>query len=151
MASKKTTYPLLAAVLVIWGVIAYKLLVPGSKDVSVSTPKAQAAAAVSRERDSLRANYRDPFLGGMPRQERKVVVSPVLALPSTPPPRETIAVTCHGSLVEGQNTYCLISLDGRRHMLAPGESAEGFLLARITPDSIFLQKSGQYYSAKRNQ
>ncbi len=148
MASKKTTYPLLAAVLVIWGIIGYRLLAPKPTERTAPESPAPAPARLP-EADSLLANYRDPFLGGMPRSQRPAAASPVRALPPSPAPREAVKVAFYGSLAEGSKTYYLVSIDGRRHMLASGESAEGFSLAQVAADSVVLLKNGQHYTAKQ--
>ena len=88
MKKEKKTYLLLAVVLVIWGVLAFqifKAVNPSEEVVPVftTTQKTNLIKLEKRDTFSIVANYRDPFLGTLPkssipkkkkRQSKKEVV-----------------------------------------------------------------------------
>lgn len=79
MENKKKTYLLLVVVLIVWGLIAYKIY----NAVNPSTPKIVVSNTVSRFKPyqltkndsfSIQADYRDPFLGKLIHRKIKTSV-----------------------------------------------------------------------------
>ena len=49
-------------------------------------------------------------------------------------------------LIASENSYrVLLSVNGNSHLLAPGESLEGYRIVKITVEKISLKKAGKYY------
>ena len=141
MKSKITTYLLLAAVLIIWGVIVWKLFVPARME---TFPLPAILKAVSNERsDVLRLDYPDPFLK---RQERVSAPTHTTEVSLNMQPLEKIREECPiayiGYMRQGGDTSCIVRLNGVHHSITIGEVVSGFLLARIYPDSLIFKKDG---------
>lgn len=150
MTSKRTTYPLLAVALVVWGIIAYKLFSSEGPSAPSGEPGSGASAPpATAVRDTLRADYRDPFLGKLPEAPRKP--SAAVVRPSAPraPERAKTLIVWTGTLRKQERVYYLISLDGVPYMIRPGESAGGFTLSRVGADSVVLSQGPHSYTAKR--
>jgi len=76
MKSKRNTYILLSAVLVLWGLIGYRVLAsmnpPKENNTRVvKTEKFQPKEILAKETYSIQANYRDPFLGTIEKSKKK--------------------------------------------------------------------------------
>lgn len=70
MQKKSTTYFLVSVVLVIWGIVSYKLFanIPDEDNIVVKLEKVKTYDFENkRDTFSIVANYRDPFLGTLPR------------------------------------------------------------------------------------
>ena len=65
MKSKTTIYVLIAAVLVIWGVIAWKLFVPSRVETNTARTSV-SKTVVASEIDTLMLDYPDTFLKNSP-------------------------------------------------------------------------------------
>lgn len=73
MKSKRNTYFLLAAVLGIWGLIAYRFFAYAAPDGNESKPFASTAGPLpdfKKDTTAFNVSYRDPFLGTFYSEER---------------------------------------------------------------------------------
>ncbi len=79
MKSKRNTYILLSAVLVLWGVIGYRVFASMNPPIEnnsgvVKTEKFQPKEIIAKETYIIQANYKDPFLGTMEKPKKKTRV-----------------------------------------------------------------------------
>lgn len=79
MKSKRNTYVLLSAVLILWGFIGYRVfasmnLPKENNSGLVKTEKFQPKEITAKETYIIQANYKDPFLGTMEKPKKKIRV-----------------------------------------------------------------------------
>lgn len=147
MKSRWTTYLLLAAVVSVWGVVAWRIFTPRSAAPLPLPPKPSATVAPAPEADILRLDYPDPFLK---RVAAPVVsaASPVHALPASKPipaRRERVKILHAGTIsVAGRPLY-ILTIGDRQYELTLGEEAEDFQLTTCDGDSVYLCKAGVTY------
>lgn len=150
MKSRWTTYLLLAVVVAVWGVVAWKIFAPASDTVPAAHPRPAAPVAAAAVADTLRLDYPDPFLKGAPRQ----VVKPRSAVRGLPraktaqPRRERVNMVHLGTIRSAGKRLYILSLGDVQYELAQGESAAGFQLAECDSDSLYLLKNGVTYGVK---
>lgn len=147
MKSKTTIYLLIAAVLVIWGVIAWKLFAPSRVETSI-VPPSVPKAAVTSDRDTLLLNYPDPFLK---KQSGASTYTTAPAKKKEPEPRlpkirEECQLRYIGHIRQGKVRSCIVESGGAHRSVAMGESVDGFRLAKIFPDSLVFTKDGFSYT-----
>lgn len=143
MKKQTKTYLLLGFVLIIWGVIGFKVVGVLSSDpqpepVSVSVtdlPK----HIVKKDTFSLLANYRDPFLGTLPKKKRTAKPK-VVKKKEVPKKNITYLGTVTGSGTS--NTLYFLSIDGKQYMLSKNEEVEQVKLLRGTEKQITVRYNG---------
>ena len=129
---------LLAVVLIIWGIVGYKIYnalsdeVPDVKsEVSVTfNPKTSFA---QKDTFSIKADYRDPFLGSLPKAKstkRKVVVKKKV--------EPEIAINYTGSILDkdSKNSIFFVTIAGTQHLMKPGQSKSEVTLVSGTEKTI---------------
>ncbi|MBQ4279826.1 MAG: hypothetical protein IJC16_07735 [Rikenellaceae bacterium] len=151
MRSRGMTYVLLAVVLGIWGVVAWKLFFarPDSPAVpeTVAVPKTKA---LQTEADTLRLDYCDPFLRATavrPATDRSVTVAPIqgnAAAPAVEPP----AFTYTGMIRKGRTPYFLFLVNGIQEMIRPGGSLGEYRLASGCADSVVMTRDNRDFCLK---
>ena len=139
------TYVLLIAVVLIWGAIILKVIRGGSQPKMHIVKNLQEKAMVKGQKDSLRLNYRDPFIGEFIRtkQDQKPVlpqVRPVLKEPEQPPAPDFMFKGLIGN-VSGQRA--MILKNGSLHILGPGEMIGDFKVIGIFPEYVIV-RSGRH-------
>ncbi|WP_257667128.1 hypothetical protein [Parapedobacter tibetensis] len=148
---KKLTYPLLAVVLVLWGLIFYRIFsgLSGSEPVD---PVSKVAPPTEPQRekvedDSLLLNYRDPFLGNMMEDAIDSADEELYADEYVEPEPyiDWSMVQYYGSVnnTKDGKTVALVSINGREYMLKPGETVDGYTLLSKTGNSIMVSHQGQ--------
>lgn len=144
MKSKYTTYFLLIALFVVWGVIIWRVFL----DHQTEEFKSETVSATEVRKSSdgairLTLSYRDPFVEA----EQMVQVADV-----SPEPIETVReeldfiykgrIRCAGSV------YYMISSNGVIYNLVGGDQIDDFRLINGTQDSLCLMKKGLRYTLK---
>lgn len=150
MKSRWTTYLLLAVVVAVWGVVAWKIFAPASDTVPVAQPKRAAPVAAATAADTLQLDYPDPFLKGTPRQVA-ATRSAVRALPPAKmaqPRRERVNMVHLGTIRSAGKRLYILSVGDAQYELAQGESAAEFVLAECDRNSLYLLKNGVTYGVK---
>ncbi|MEM9001147.1 MAG: hypothetical protein AAGB24_12860 [Bacteroidota bacterium] len=147
MKKNKKTYVLLVVVLGIWGIL-------GMKIVSAIHPSGHPADVVvlnerftpdtvTTKKDTfvIAANYRDPFLGTLPRakvppQKPKKAVKRIL------PPKKDVAYL--GSIAQNgtQERMYFVSIDGQQHILGKHDRVQEVQLVRGSSTSITVRYGG---------
>ena len=141
MKSKVTTYILIAGVLVIWGIILWKVFSPKDDAPQIDmTPR--KVVAVEEVVDTLMLNYRDPFLGAIPTKPivniRSVPLSvPMQIIEQEPPPEHRLRYL--GQITRASTPHSLVEINGVLHTMRKGDTAEGYRLTTIWQDSVALK------------
>ena len=150
MKSRGTISLLLAAVVAVWGLVAWKILTPGREGLRVAVPERSVGKHPAAVADTLQLDYPDPFL------KAAAVPEPMLQPPVRQPPserkrprRERIQAVHLGSVsVVGRQLH-ILTLGGRQYELPPGDTAGGFRFRSYDADSLYLEKKGFIYGVKR--
>lgn len=150
MKSRLTTYLLLAAVAIIWGVIAWELLSTGSETILPAESVVSHAAVREAVADTLIIDYPDPFLKG---HRPKPVTDKTdmrtrhrIGVRSSR--REFPACEHIGSVRAGQITLYIVMLGGEQYEAECGDSVAGFILSGADSDSLYLVRDGVKYGVK---
>ena len=138
---KIMTGVLLVAVFLIWGVIIMKV-VGGSKPREKSVVENHIKEPVYKEtKDSLRLDYRDPFLGEFVRikevkKSSQPQVKGVRKEPEQPPVPD---FTFKGLIGNGVEQRAMVMKNGCLHMLGLGEMIGEFKVIGISPELMIVQ------------
>lgn len=147
MKNKKLIYVLLPAVLVIWGIIFYRIFNAAGGDDNISSFSDTGAreAQVSSYADtfSIIGDYRDPFMGKLAIAERPkpVMRTQPRAKEEKPQPPVKIAWPSIGysGMIKNQKSavqLAMMQVNGQSYTLKAGQSAEGVQLVKIFRDSV---------------
>lgn len=140
-----TTGVLLVAAVAVWGVIVVKV-VRGSRPSGVAVPRAVVEkVTVKDERDSLKLDYRDPFLGEFTRARREPVKTvaaekPVRKEPERPPVPD---FSFKGVIGGGAGRRAMVLKNGGLHMLSPGDVLGDFEVVSFSPE-VMTVRSGRH-------
>lgn len=150
MKSRTTICLLLAAVVGVWGLIAWRLLAPAKHPIASECPKIAVQPPAAASTETLRLDYPDPFLKRA--AATKSAPRPVVrALPPQAPqkPREQVSIVHLATISSGGRTLHVVVLGGVQYELREGDTVAGFLLRNIDCDSLYFRKEGLTYSVAR--
>ena len=147
MKSKFTTYLLITAVVVLWGIIIKKVFFSDQEPVqTVHTENKPAQVAEAPEVLSL--DYRDPFRP-MPNLSTARVAAPSKPKKGPSPKqviKENVNIRFVGRL-QCDNTFnYIVEVSGCQYTVSPGEEANGFRLTRMSSDSLYFSRKGEIYA-----
>jgi len=150
MKSKATTYLLFAIVLVIWGVIVWKLFSPSRKEAFPQSIQV-SNVVTSEKNDTLKLNYVDPFLKkheSASTQIKKNSSSKIFFVDTKHLERsmENCPITYIGYMHQGRNHNGIIKSNGIHHSITTGDIVHGFRLVAMYPDSLIFIKDGLSYT-----
>jgi len=138
------TYVLLGLVLVIWGIVGYRIfstLAPETQEKSlVATTTFTDVQVAAQDTFSIQANYRDPFLGTLPPSQRK--------FPKTKKgTRKKInfpSIAYTGSMVNSstKKRIFFVTVNGTQHLLEKGKTGSEVTLMHGTGKSITIRYKG---------
>jgi hypothetical protein len=145
MKKKKNTYLLLALVLLIWGVLIYRVVSYTNPELPQSNAPEnftlRPLEVKEKETFSIDVNYRDPFLGKMyapaaptkPRQKQKVIVQV-----------EWPSVIYKGIVSDSKDKkkVFLLIVNGRPQMMKEKETVDGILLKSGNRQSVTVKYKG---------
>lgn len=139
-----TGFLLIAAVL-IWSVIIIKVVRGGRQDVMPIVENLPETSVDKVQKDSLRLDYRDPFIGEFVRTEpdKKPVphqVMPVRKEPEQPPVPD---FTFKGLIGNVSGQRAMILKNGSLHILGPGDMIGDFKVTGIFPEYVIV-RSGRH-------
>lgn len=140
MKSKLTTYLLIIAVLVLWGIIAKKVFFSGNDPKPAAKPKT-ASENVVKEEEKLALDYRDPF-----REKPAAKVTAAGVPPPVQDNREKFDIKYIGRLKSGKTTNYIVEAGGNIETLSLNEELNGFRLTRAAADSLYFKKNGYTYT-----
>lgn len=150
MKSRWTTCLLLAAVAVVWGIVAWKIFAPANDAAPAVPPRAAAPVVRLPVADTLLLNYPDPFLKGQ--VSAAVAAHPVVR--SLPPAkvaackRERVAASHLGTVASAWGRLYILTVGSEQYEIPCGGSAGDFVLAGCDRDSLYLRKGGVTYGVK---
>ena len=146
MKNKKVIYLLLGVVLLVWGLIFYRLfsgMGPSENRTSSSTGIYKDSTEKNvADTFSIVGHYRDPFLGTMASDKPEIKPGPHVALVAKVlPPPLAWPVTGYGGMIKNQKSnkqLVLIQINSQNHLMKTGDAMEGIQLLKITKDSVEL-------------
>lgn len=145
MKNKKLLYILIPAVIFVWGMIVYKIVMASGGNENEFFPIAEFTKAkpneVLNDTFSIHPDYRDPFSGN---QVKKTSIS------ITPGPQKIQKVIApvaiakwpeiiYGGIVKNQKSnkqLVLMQVNGQSKMMKVGESVDNIELTKVFRDSI---------------
>ncbi len=150
MKSRATICLLLAAVVAVWGLVAWRILAPAKNSMAAERPKVAAPPPAPAAVEALRLDYPDPFLKGA--AASKSAPRPVVrALPSKAPqkPCERVAIAHLATIAASGQALHIVAFGTEQYELREGDTAAGFLLQSVDRDSLYFRKDGLTYGVAR--
>lgn len=151
MKSRWTIWLLSGVVVLIWGVIGWKICFPPGKEVAgeqkASVPTRPALAGTQ---DTLRCDYADPFIRGTSAARSSATRSTVRSLPkkAVQVRREKVQAGHLGTIcAQGEKLY-ILSVNGEQYELYCGDPAGDYVLCGCDADSLYLEKEDVKYGVK---
>lgn len=161
MKDKRKQLFLLAAVVLIWGVIAwqfYSVLSPEETPQVFAKRSVVSPDTATTAPYELLLNYKDPFLKKESRQKQRSGPSPRVVIPLKTEHRSTDpinwAVFKYLGTVENEHTkerVALVSFKSKMLMLKRNEAIEGFRIIRVFNDSLHVGYHDQIKTIYRGQ
>ncbi|WP_430909521.1 hypothetical protein [Maribacter sp. 2-571] len=154
MKKNVKTYVLLAVVLAIWGTIAYRILAPTATGTTQETDTASVSfkplAVQKKDTFSIIADYRDPFLGTVPKKPKKNTKRTVK--PATPALPE-IVINYTGLITDSsteQNIF-FVTINGKQHLMNLQQEIDKVRLLSGTASSIKVRYHNKTKTIARSQ
>ena len=146
MKSKKNLYYLIPAVVLVWGLIIYRL-VDFTSDQGLEATSLKRLERTGKEIKTAklyrpRYNYRDPFLKNLTVAEREIEVEEELiesVIPEKPMPDFDIQYQGYITPTSKYDRVALLRIEGREVFVRKGETILSFQLLRIFEDSVILK------------
>ena len=150
--SKIKTYLLLTGVLLIWGIIGYKIIDGVNPDIpELKHEDFNASFSPMKSKDidtfSIKTLPRDPFLGTLTRNNNKKAKKS-----STSLKQENLKTIIYKGLVKKQNSsdqVFVIRIDNSEYLLKKGQSADNIKLVSGDTKSIKVIQNNAYQTIKR--
>jgi hypothetical protein len=145
MKNKKNIYILVPAVLIIWGIIGYKILSainPDEEEIVTNNTISQFVPKEIKEVEkfTIQANYRDPFLGKL--YTKNITKKPKNNLKKdTKPPVVFPHVTYNGMIAPkepNRPTLFLITINGKQQFMSFGKQIEDVKLLKGNDKEIIV-------------
>lgn len=158
MRNKKLIYILVPAVFVVWGLIAYKIVIGLKKNTKYqerSIAPSNKPIGEDTVMFKLLENYRDPFLGTTINNENTNVVKSIKKAKKNEPidfivlqqANEIWSQTNYGGLISGvgqKQELGLLSIKGKKYLLQKGQNIENIKVEAFYKDSAKLCFNGLY-------
>jgi len=156
--TKKIRYVLLVSVTIIWGLILYRIfiaIIPGAENLAEASPVQQPFEINNNinivDTFSIKANYRDPFLGNGLKHTSKPVKSQKKSkgkkthIPMRPdkalawPSVEFLGTIKN---VKADKEIVILRVEGKGGLLNVGDTLNGVKIAKLLTDSVELSFKG---------
>ena len=141
----KASWVLFVCVVVIWGIVVWKLLSFSSAPGQVQSPRSPSVVFDNEEDRQLLLDYRDPFLG----------ILPVRSVPLPRPPKKLLskkadtllppAFRPKGWLRQRKRDFLIVDSAGAYRLIALPGVINGFQLRMVSRDSVVATKKGQEF------
>lgn len=163
MKNKKTVYVLILMVIIVWGMIFYRIysaLSDDSEPIIAPVTKVKEPYddyAIAKDTSHLQPRYRDPFGLAPAKDTATVSTTPKnrqLSTPLTAGPGINWAAINYMGYIRNPGSKKLIAImhiNGKEVMLTEGENAEQVKLLRNLRDSIKISYHGQTKFLKPNR
>lgn len=147
--NKVTVTILIVAVVIIWGVIAYKLWWPESEEVQKlkRLTDFDEIAEVETKEFSIIGDYKDPFFPQKQMISKKLVPkSKVIKKKSTTKKKELVwpEVKYEGSVVSKTKRVGMLNIAGELFMMEKGKALRSITVEQIFIDSVRLKYKDEY-------
>lgn len=145
MRSKKNIYFLLPAALLIWGLLVYRIFlaiqpVNASTNSIVLNGVFKPAKFVESEAFTIKADYRDPFLGSINTKKPR----PKTQLKTKPQPKKPFPQVTYKGVVSGNNSKVfIVSIDGKQYFFKKYQTQNNMKLINGSSKSVTLRFQGQ--------
>ena len=148
LKSKKSIPLLLVVVVVVWGLIIYRVVVYSSGGKVMPKIAGERYVIENKEIDTLFLNYRDPFLGTVPRGVKqpspRVRAKATVEEPDSPP-----GFQFAGRIRKGKRDFWLMkSGDNTRLVSVKEKNVDGYRVEGVYRDSVCLRKGRRVYTLK---
>ncbi|MCK0160129.1 hypothetical protein [Allomuricauda sp. F6463D] len=144
MSNNIKTYLLLGVVLLVWGIIGFKLIKALSKEPELPMVQQPISALPKsiKKRDTfeLMANYRDPFLGTLPATKKKAVKR---AVKKEPVSKRNIIYSGLVAQTGSGNTMFFVTIEGQQYIMSKSEEINGVRLLNGNGQSIKVRYDGR--------
>lgn len=150
MKNKRNTYLLLASVVIIWGIIIYKMIGAVSPDSPIAETEIVLAGFTPKplqqqEVFSTSEHQRDPFLGGfITPKTKKTSAKTRKSVPKPEKPQISIRFSGMISGKTAQDAIFFVSVNDQQHMMKPGDEIQGVKLLKGTAKTIRVRYNGQF-------
>lgn len=138
MTKQQKTYVLLAAVLLIWGIIGYQFFNQFSSNNTEVTASSSfefvPKKITKQETYTVNANYRDPFLGKLPSDKKKKIVKRKKA-PKTNIPFPSII---YRGVVEGGSKSFILTINGVEEIMSVGQTLHKVTLKKANQSQVIV-------------
>lgn len=155
MKKNNKTYLLLAVVLGVWGVIAFKFFgtAPATHEIAAVTSDQIFVPKQIKERETfaIAVNYRDPFLGTVQAPKRKAKKSTAKAVKKKVVPTKSIKYTGFITDKSTQQKIFFVTVDGQQQMMSVNDTFQEVKLVRGTKSSIRVTYNGSIQNIARIQ
>jgi len=144
LKNRKITYFILfPAVLIVWGIIAYKIIIAkdqqGITKHPISVPVRKGNKTEGKKEYQLLNNYPDPFFPGKERVPDKKDKNKAPKTQPAGPVYHWPDIRYNGYVLNGNITKAHVTIGEKNRILAVHESfSDGCMLTRITRDSILV-------------
>ena len=146
MQKKSTTYFLVSVVVIIWGIVSYKIFA-GIPEENISRLKTENFTAYNFEKKHetfiIQANYRDPFLGTLPKTRKKRSTKNRFKAPKKV---ELIwpDIKYKGAIIpkEGKASF-MINIDNKGYLIKKNEIKRDIKLIRGNKEYILVKYKGR--------
>ncbi len=148
MQNKKALYLLIPAVIIIWGIIAYKIIIGLNSDDNImpadfSTKQTNKVRQETSNNYTLIASYRDPFLGIVQKTTsvinhdtiKRNIIKPIQKTEILFP--NIVFFGCIKNKMSNKE-FAIIKVDGKERTMGIGESEQGIEIKKIYKDSIVI-------------
>ncbi len=147
MKKSHKTYVLLALVLGIWGIIGFKIvntINPEPKETvhELSSQKFKREQFKARDTFSIVADYRDPFLGTMPKSAIQSKRNKIAAKRDTLP-EKNIAYTGYITESSSKKKIFFLGIDGHQQMMSVNETFKDVKLVSGDKQTVRVRYNGK--------
>ena len=159
MKNKKATYALGLAVLVVWGLILYRVFYLGKENsgqgfgntAPVYPKETLNDYSIPPDTAKLQLNYRDPFGGPPPPDTARIPVAKIpsplnrAVVPIKPPAQDWGFIRYSGFVKNpgSKRLVAMVNIRGKDLMMSEGETAEDVRLLKNLQDSIKVLYKGK--------
>jgi len=145
MKSRSLTYLLIAVVLTVWGVIAYKLFSGVNQNTSGNERKV-ITGPINKitDNESLKLNYPDPFLKGIKKDHNNS--GKIKHVRSVKSSTEKINIVYMGKVYIGSSVYYMLAENDTCHTIRAGKRAfSGIKIIKEVMDTLIVEKNNSNY------
>ncbi len=140
MKNTKITYLLIGIVILIWGIIVFRLVSTVTDDHTTKTKYSNNIARKEKEINEnykLKLNYRDPFLGKSYKKElpkRKIIKKPIITVPTI----NLDGIQLKGVIRNNKHKIAIVNFNGQEQLIKEGDTYNNIRFVKYYNDSIVL-------------